>query len=29
MLAAKNLLMRFFLETAGERAELVRFEVTA
>jgi xanthine dehydrogenase small subunit len=29
MLAAKNLLMRFFLETSGERAELVRFEVTA
>ncbi len=29
MLAAKNLLMRFFLETAGERAELVRFEETA
>ncbi|MCV9961384.1 xanthine dehydrogenase small subunit [Pararhizobium sp. BT-229] len=29
MLAAKNLLLRFFLETSGERAELVRFEVTA
>jgi xanthine dehydrogenase small subunit len=29
MLAAKNLLMRFFLETSGEKAELVRFEVTA
>ncbi len=29
MLAAKNLLLRFFLETSGEKAELVRFEVTA
>ncbi len=29
MLAAKNLLLRFFLETLGEKAELVRFEVTA
>ncbi|OBZ93190.1 FAD-binding molybdopterin dehydrogenase [Pararhizobium polonicum] len=29
MLTAKNLLLRFFLETSGEKAELVRFEVTA
>ncbi|MEK1928257.1 MAG: xanthine dehydrogenase small subunit [Pararhizobium sp.] len=29
MLAAKNLLMRFFLETSGEKVELVRFEVMA
>jgi len=29
ILTAKNLLLRFLLETSGERAELVRFEVTA
>lgn len=29
MLTAKNLLLRFFLETSGQKAELVRFEVTA
>ncbi|HXV28707.1 MAG TPA: xanthine dehydrogenase small subunit, partial [Sinorhizobium sp.] len=29
MLAAKNLLMRFFLESAGEKAELRRFEDVA
>jgi len=29
ILTAKNLLLRFLLETAGQKAELVRFEVTA